>query len=61
MDKKIEFELNGYIYISERFDNKNNLLHTKKYDKKRNFIENEKLKIALLPKKVKQKINPLKK
>ena len=61
MDKKIEFELNGCIYIAQKFDNKNNLLHAKKFDKSGKFLEDEKLKIALLPKKVKQQINPLKK
>lgn len=60
MDKKIEFELDGYFYIVEKFDKKNNLIYVKKYDTKKNFIGNDKLKTGLLPKKIKQKLNPLK-
>lgn len=60
MDKKIEFELNGYFYTVEKFDKKNNTIDVKKHDLKKNFIEKEKLKTGLLPKKVKQKLNPLK-
>ena len=60
MNKKIEFELDGYFYIVEKFDKKNNLISVKKYDTKKNFIGNDQLKTGLLPKKVKQKLNPLK-
>lgn len=56
----IEFEYNGYFYIAIKYEKKQNLLFVKKYDLNKNFISNEKLKTGTLPKKIKQKLNPLK-
>jgi len=58
--KNIKFEENEFIYKILSFDKKNNSLEVNQFDKQNNFIKKTTLKMAQIPKKVKQKINPLK-
>lgn len=58
--KDITFEDNGFIFKATSFDNKTMLLHCDQFDKQNNFITKRKLSFAELPKKIKQKLNPLK-
>ena len=60
MIKDIVFEENGFIYKAITFDKKNNALDVNQFDKKDNFIKKTTLKMAQIPKKIKQKLNPLK-
>jgi hypothetical protein len=58
--KNITFEENSFIYKALSFDKKNNSLEVSQFDKQDNFIKNTTIKMAQIPKKVKQKLNPLK-
>ena len=60
MLKNIVFEEDGFIYKAISFDKKNNSLEVSQFDKQDNFIKQTTLKMAQIPKKVKQKLNPLK-
>lgn len=59
MEIKIKFEYNNKYYESTRYDKKNNLLYVNQIDKNNKIILKEKLKTGQLPKKIKQKLNPL--
>lgn len=56
----ITFEDNGFIFKAISFNIKTNTLHVEKYDKQNNFIKKTEIKMAQIPKKIKQKLNPLK-
>lgn len=58
MDLKFEYE--GFWYEGLKYDKKQNLLYVKKYNLEKKFICNDKLKTGILPKKIKQRLNPLK-
>lgn len=60
MLKNIKFEENGFIYKAISFDKKNNSLEVNQFDKQNNFVKKTTLKMAQIPKKIKQKLNPLK-
>ncbi len=60
MIKDITFEDNGFIFKAISFDKKNNSLEVNQFDKDNNFIKKTTIKMAQIPKKVKQKLNPLK-
>jgi len=57
--KNITFEENGFAYKVISFDKKNNSLEVNQFDKQDNFIKKTTLKMAQIPKKIKQKLNPL--
>ncbi|MEA3497984.1 MAG: malate dehydrogenase [Campylobacterota bacterium] len=57
----ITFEDNGFVFKSISFDITKNILYVNQFDKKDNFIKKSQLKMGQLPKKIKQKLNPLKK
>ena len=56
----ITFEDNGFIFKAISFNIKTNTLQVDKFDKSNNFIKKTEIKMAQIPKKVKQKLNPLK-
>lgn len=56
----IQYEENGFTFEAVSFDKKKNLLIANKFDKEHNLIKKVEVKMAQIPKKVKQKLNPLK-
>lgn len=59
--EKILFEYNGFKTQSISFDHKKNILYCNKLNEDGKFIEKIQLTMGQIPKKVKQKIKPLKK
>ena len=57
----ITFEDNGFIFKAISFDINKNILYVNKFDQQNNFILKTELKMGQIPKKVKQKLNPLQK
>jgi len=60
MIQDISFEFNGFLYKAISFDKKNNSLKVNKCDKYGKVLEKTELKMAIIPKSVKKKLNPLK-
>ena len=56
----ISFETNNLKYKAKSFDINKNILYVDMYDMKDKFIKQTTLKMGQIPKKVKQKLNPLK-
>ena len=56
----LQFQIDKVIYKGISFDIKTNTLSVSQYDLENNFIKNTTLRMGQIPKKVKQKLNPLK-
>ena len=59
MKEKIKFKHNDKTYETTKYDKKNNLLYVNVLDNNGKTVSKEKLKTGLLPKKIKQLLNPL--
>lgn len=57
----LSFEQNGFRYIIKKYNKKNNTIVVEKYELSNNkSMGTQTLKTGTLPKKIKQKLNPLK-
>jgi len=56
----LTFEVSNHLYKAKSFDINKNILYVDMYDMKKKFIKQTTLKMGQIPKKIKQKLNPLK-